>query len=365
MTESTANQFDPDYAIHAGEILQETLEARGIKQSAFARRCGLSTKTISQIIHGKEPVTPETAIKFERVLGVSAAVWNNLEAMYRLHMAQKSAREEIKKQKAWARRFPLKELVKRGIIGQPKSDADAAEKLLDFFGVGSIAACEARSQEMAVAYRQSPSFESAPESVAAWLRIAELIAEGIDTAPYSKKKFSLALEKIRKLTIYPPEVFEPKMKEMCRNAGVALVFVSELPKTHLSGATRWLHKDKALIMLSLRHKSDDHFWFSFFHEAAHVLYHGKKKIFLDEKDMEMSDEERAADRFASAILIPENEYRMLVQQTRLTKNMIRAFADRVGIAPGIVVGRLQHDGKVPYGWFNGLRRKFELVECTP
>ena len=75
--------FTPDYAVTPGEILEETLESRGIKKSAFAERCGLSAKTVSQIIHGKAPVTPETAIQFERVLGVSAAVWNNLEAFSR------------------------------------------------------------------------------------------------------------------------------------------------------------------------------------------------------------------------------------------------------------------------------------------
>ena len=143
---------------------------------------------------------------------------------------------------------------------------------------------------------------------------------------------------------------------------MALVFVSELPKTHLSGATRWLNKDKALIMLSLRYKTDDHFWFSFFHEAAHVLRHGKKRLFLDEEGMLMTDEEKDADKWASDFLISPREYRLFARQTPSSGKAVRQFAEHIQIAPGIVVGRLQHDQPISHSWLNGLKRKFKLVE---
>jgi len=79
------DQFYPDYAIHPGEILMETLEARNMKKSELAERCGLSPKTVSLILNEKAPITPETAIQLERVLGVSANIWINLDANYRLH----------------------------------------------------------------------------------------------------------------------------------------------------------------------------------------------------------------------------------------------------------------------------------------
>ncbi len=358
------NQFLPDYAVHPGEILEETLASRGIKKSEFAKRCGVSDKTVSQIINGKAPVTPETAIQFERVLGVSAAVWSNLEAFYRLHTAQVAAREKLEKKIKWARKFPVKELVKRGIFEKPANDVDAVEKLLNFFGVGSVRAWEQRFKELSVVYRHSSSFKSAPESVATWLRLGELYAEDINTTPYSRTRFTAALREIRELTTEPPEVFEPRMKDICADAGVALVFVSELSGTHLSGATRWLSKDKALIILSLRHKSDDHLWFSFFHEAAHVIRHGKRGVFLDESDRMSGDKEDEANRFAANMLIPENEYLAFIARGRFYRKDIEAFARRIGIAPGIVVGRLQHEGKIPYTWHNRLKRKFTLVETS-
>ena len=365
MANKAGYKFEPDYAVHPGEILEETLEARGMKKTSFAERCGLSAKTVSQIISGKAPVTPETAIQFERVLGVSAAVWNNLNAFYCLHVARASARKTLEKQVKWARKFPLLELTRRRIIEKPTSEVDAVEKLLNFLGVGSVDAWQERQQQLveaSVAYRHSPSFASAPESVAVWLRVGIIRAERIDTRPYSKAEFKSALEEIRTVTCKPPRVFDPKMKELCRKAGVALVFVSEFPGTHLSGATRWLTKDKALILLSLRHKLDDHLWFSFYHEAAHVLIHGKKKVFLDETKRMQGGMESEADSFAANALIPERDYLAFVSQERFSKNSIMIFAKRIGIAPGIVVGRLQHDEKIPHWWHNDLKRGLRLVE---
>ncbi|TET44781.1 addiction module antidote protein, HigA family [candidate division TA06 bacterium] len=367
MANKAGYKFEPDYAVHPGEILEETLEARGMKKISFAKRCGLSQKTVSQIINGKAPVTPETAIQFERVLGVSAAVWSNLNTFYHLHMARVSARKRLEKQVTWAKSFPLTELVKRGIIEEPPSQVGAVEALLNFLGVGSVQAWEERQKQLvqeSTAYRHSPSFKSAPESVAVWLRIGKIHAEHIDTRPFSRVKFNSALEEIRTLTSQPAKVFGPKMKELCRKAGVALVFVSEFPGTHLSGAARWLTKDKALILLSLRHKLDDHLWFSFYHEAAHVLLHGKKKVFLDEAKGMQGGMESKADSFAANALVPERDYLAFVSQERFSKNSIMTFAKRIGIAPGIVVGRLQYDGKIPHWWHNDLKRGLRLVETT-
>jgi len=153
------------------------------------------------------------------------------------------------------------------------------------------------------------------------------------------------------------------MREICADAGVALAFVGELPGTHLSGATRWVGKAKALIMLSLRHKSDDHFWFSFFHEAGHILFGGKKSVFLDEMNAWIDPEEEKANRFASDILIPRQAYTAFLDKEIYTYSSVQSFAQTLGIAPGIVVGRLQHDGVISWQSLNSLKRKFELIEA--
>lgn len=356
--------FSPDYAIHPGEILEETLAARNMQKSELAERCRLSTKTVSQIIGGKAPITPETAIQLERVLGISAKVWSNLDTNYRLFQARRAAQAELRDNEEWVNQFPITHLIKRGIIQRTSNKINIMEQLLDFFGVGSIEAWHERIRQMDVAYRQSPSFQSSPASVAAWLRLGELRAEDVICEPYNKSKFEVALDKIRGLTRERPEVFEPQMKELCAKAGVALVFVAELPKTHLSGATRWLTSDKALIMLSLRHKTDDYLWFSFFHEAGHILLHGKKAIFLDDENvMQQNDKEREADQFAAETLIPNETYHDFLRTTvSVNQSSVLAYAQEIDIAPGIVVGRLQHAERIEWNQLNHLKCKFKLVE---
>jgi Zn-dependent peptidase ImmA (M78 family) len=152
------------------------------------------------------------------------------------------------------------------------------------------------------------------------------------------------------------------MRTLCTKSGVALVLVSELPRTHIYGATRWLNKDKALLMLSLRYKTNDHFWFSFFHEAAHIILHGKKCIFIDEKAKTMNDMEVQADQFSRNILVPTKSYEAFVEKRSFSQADIERFAKSVNVAPGIVVGFLQHDKHIPYSWHNRLKEKFRLLE---
>ena len=365
MIEATRHRYQPDYAIHPGEILEETLKARNMKKRDLAERCGLSVKTVSQIMSGRASVTPETALQLEKVLGVSANIWSNLDTNYRLFKAKLVARKEFSKHEGGLEQLPVAQLTGRGIIQHKKDPVEMIEQLLDFFGVGSIVAWQERIEHLEVAFRRSPSFQCSPGPVAAWLRIGELRAEEVDCSPYNKFKFLRALREIRGLTCESPDVFEPRMKQLCAEAGVALVFVLELPKTRLSGATRWMDKDKALIMLSLRYKSDDQFWFSFFHEAGHILCHSKKLIFLDEQDMESSEEEEWANQFAADMLIPSRMYDSFVAEGKYTMSAaIQTFAQQLGIAAGIIVGRLQHDSIIPFKSFNYLKRRFKLVETS-
>ncbi len=362
----TLFKYDPDYAITPGEILEETLASRAMQKVDLAERCGLSAKQMSLIISGKAPITPETAIRFERALGISAIIWNNLEAKFRLHQARKQDYEELSKHEDWLQRFPIKELERRGIIGRGASLAKCVAQLLDFFGVGSVASWRDRYEQLQVAFRRSPTYKSSPEALATWLRIGELRAAEVDCAPYDKSKFDLALNEIRQLSCENPDIFEPRMKELCASSGVALVFVGELPGTHLSGATRWLQSDKAMIELSLRYKTDDHLWFTFFHEVGHIKLHGKKEVFIDEISQPiLSEEEQEADKFATNRLIPRRAYADFKETGEFNQANIREFAVAIAIAPGIIVGRLQHDDLLPWRTsLNSLKCHFKLMETT-
>ena len=186
------------------------------------------------------------------------------------------------------------------------------------------------------------------------------MAEAITCQPYNPQKFRGVLQQVRALSTRPAEVFQPEMIRLCAEAGVAVVFVPEIPRAGVSGVTMWLSKDKALIQLSLRYKNDASLWFTFFHEAGHVLLHGKKDVFIEGDDRTDDEREREADRFAQDLLIPRERVRELPRLK--SKVAMKEFARSIGIAPGIVVGRLQHEGVLDPSFCNDLKRKLVWSE---
>lgn len=221
-------------------------------------------------------------------------------------------------------------------------------------------------QQPNVAFRKSNAFEAQPMAVAAWLREGERQAQRIPTQPFDRDRFIAGLLEIRKQTIEAPSVFEPAMKNLCAEASVAVVFVPEVKGTRAYGATRWLTPEKAILQLSLRGKAEDFLWFTFFHEAAHILKHGKKDVFIEapEGTADAAIQKKEEEAFAADFLIPKSAYRELISRKPVTAGRIREFAHRLEIAPGIIVGRLQHDKLIPFKQHNGLKRRFQFKETS-
>jgi len=352
----------PDWVSAPGETMSDRLDELGWKQNELAERLGYTTKHVSQLIHGNAAITEDTALRLERVLGGTARFWLEREAQYREAQARKEDLEALSEKKDWLTELPLSEMVRLGWVRRLSHKGQQVEECLRFFSVANIQAWRSRySQQAATAFRASPSFEKKPAAVGAWLRRTEQLASDIECAPFRKAGFRKRLTEIRSLTSEEePENFLPALIETCQEVGVAVVF-QEAPKgCPVSGAARWLDADKAMIALSLRHKTNDHLWFSFFHEAAHILLHSKKLDFVDVEGGLDDDLEDEADAFARDQLIPPSAFREIVKVT-LTEDSIGAFAREIGIAPGIVVGRLQKEGflrwnsqlnrlKVRYTW---------------
>ncbi|NBC33139.1 MAG: HigA family addiction module antidote protein [Alphaproteobacteria bacterium] len=353
-----SSQFRPDYAVPPGWVVEERLEVQGLSHAEFARRCGRSPKLISEIIAGKAPLEPETALQFEKVLGVDASIWLGIEADYQLHRARQTEAASAAGSGAWLRRFPIRELVKRGIIPQTESDADAVSKLLSFFRVGSVEAWRVKYASANVAYRHSPSFKSDEAALATWLRLGELEAERQACAAYNETRFRQALREIRALTRAPIEEALSRARQLCNQSGVGLALIKPLPKTALSGAAWWITPKKAVIQLSARHKSDDHLWFSFFHEAAHILLHSKKNVFIDDMSDGNSDLEVEANEWASNMLVQRSQWKRFAESFPRSEQAVCAFADEQGLAPGIIVGMLQHEGHLPWTHLNGLKARY-------
>jgi len=359
MTERTY-PFAPSYAFPPGDTLAEVLKSRGMHQSDLAARAGLTTKAINEIVKAKARLTPTTALQLERVLGIPASFWNNLQRRHDEALAVAEEAERLGRTVAWAKAFPVRAMAKSGWLESSRDPVARLRGLLNFFGTASPDAWETHWASTQVAFRSVAKLPKDNYALACWLRRGEVVAAGIETQAYDEDRFRQTLTHVRGLTMLPGVDFVAPLVRGCAEAGVAVVFVPELPGTRTYGATRWLSPQNALVQLSLRRKTDDQLWFSFFHEAAHILLHPKKAVFIEAA--QGTDEfEDQADRFARDTLIAPGEYRAFVSMGDFGHAAVAEFAHRIGVAPGIVVGRLQHEGLIPSNRLNRLKRHYTFA----
>ena len=264
----------------------------------------------------------------------------------------------------WLASLPIGDMIKFGWVSPAPRPAEEVAECLRFFGVASVPMWLLKYGnigEMA-AFRTSPSFESRPASVATWMRRGEIESQEITCSPWNRKRFEESLTTIRELTRQKdPGRFVPKLVSICATSGVAVAVVRAPNGCRASGAVRFLAKDKALLLLSFRHLSDDHFWFTFFHEAAHLVLHGDNAFFIEGLGSPTTKQEQEANQFAGRTLIPEQFQAAFIALKADSRAVIR-FARRLGLSPGVVVGQLQHHGRLAHDQLNGLKRRFTWGE---
>jgi len=358
------NQYVPSDVSPPGATLAETIEAIGMSQAELARRTNRPIKTINEIIHGKEAITPETAIQLERVLGVPAGFWQARESRYREFLAREKESARLGEHLKQLRAVPVKSMQKLGWLPRTSDRVEQLRTVLNFFGCGNV---EALNQRAALAqFRASSAFRANPAAVGAWLRRGHVLAQQIQCEPFDEKKFTQALLAARELSYDMPTDFAHKLQQLCASAGVAVVYVPELPKTCLWGATRWISPVKAVVQLSLRYKRDDHFWFTFHHEAAHVLRHGKTEVFIESNEQSTAPDqkEREADEFASHFLLPSREIEQRFKGRYISEQQVLTAANELRVSAGVIVGRLQHEGKLPRTHLNKLKKVIEFSKVA-
>lgn len=359
-----AAPFSPDWVTPPGDTILDIIEERNWTQAELAQRLGYTPKHVNQLIKGKVPLSEDAAIRLERVVGSTVGFWLAREAKYRERCARLEATAQFSGWLDWLNLLPIKELMNAGAIEKRRVDVKSkpglVESCLRFYGVASPDEWRGHYGQMEAAFRRSKKEQSDIGAISAWLRMGEQEAEKQDGPKFDRARFEASLTEIRTLTSMAPEEFQPILHSLFNQAGVAFVLVPGIPKAHVSGVARWLNAHRPLIQLSLYGKTNDKFWFTLFHEAAHVLLHAKEKksVYLDDptnRGVE-SDEEREANDWAGNFLIPDC-YTPQLAGLR-TKAAVCDFANKIGIHPGIVVGRLQHDGLIEPSWMNDLRVSF-------
>ncbi len=348
--------YEPDYAVAPGRTLLETIEQLGIDQNELAERMGITPKTVNLIINGKAPLTQQTAMLLERVTNVPARIWNSLECNYREQLARLASHKQLEMHLTWLKEIPTKELIARGVLSETHDRVNLLEQTLKFFGVASVAAWREGWSDGQFAFRKSHQAATSGGKLASWLRLAELQGQQQSVGKYSKEQFGKVAKAVRELTITEPSVFVPMLIESFASAGVALCLVPEIPGAKISGAAKWLSTEKALIAVNLRGKKNDLFWFTLFHEVGHILNDSKKETYID---VAYSDDpqEKAANQYARELLIPAIHNQSL--SSLRSRGDVVSFAEQIGIASGIVVGRLQHEKVIAYSSLNDLKATFD------
>lgn len=339
-----------DYAVPTGEYVTEWLEENDLSQAELARRMGVSGKHISKLIAGA-PLTPDVALKLEFVTGIPARLWLGYEATYRADVVRIGLTTELSAHRSIAEAFPLTHLRKVGVMTSTlRSPGQVIIELFSFFRVGSVEALQFAVQRQAVAFRQGTAHPIDEYALATWLRLGEIEAMATrETLPeFSDVGLRNLIPELRKLSLIPPEDFGTALIGQLSAVGVHLIYVPEVTGARVFGATRWID-GIPVIALTLRGRKDGQFWFTLFHELGHVLLHPDGKTHVRPVDAEaISDNtiEAEADTFSSDVLIPP----VFIGDLRLlrTKSQVQKFAKDIGVSPGIVVGRLWHDGAWQY-----------------
>ena len=365
MAYDTELGYIPDYATPPGDSLRETLDELGLSQAEFARRAGLSTKHVHQLLKGEVSLTEETAHLIERVTGVPGRIWLRLESNYRSRLVALAEREVLHGAADWVRSLPVSDLVERGWIAGSTDAPSLAQELLSFFGVASVDIWKSiwRERLQVEWLRTGGRGQTDETALATWLRTGELLAQRAEVEPFDEAKFRASFVEIRRAT-RSPRTAVGKVQEICASSGVVLVVTDAFKGSRVSGAARWLGPGRPLIHLSRRYKRDDSFWFSFFHEAGHVLLHPKKKVYVDDLfEQDQSDiefPEREANAFAVRSLLPDVTVKDLRGVATLSDAL--RLAERVEVAPSVLVGQLHYQELKPPSWGRQLIREVILPD---
>ncbi len=368
-----SQQFAPDWFSPPGSTIAMLMARQNLTSGELARRLNADSSFVLRIISGTEPIEKAVAIRLADALGGTPSFWTARQSRFEAALDRTARKLAPEVAKTWLRTLPLKDMNDAGWIAC-RSKSDLLHAALAYFSV--MTPDEWRDRYAAHAttfsYRTSEAFESKLGALAAWLRQGELQASSVKCATCSPSKFREALVAIRGLTrLKEPAKFISHLRSFCAAAGVAVVFIKAPTGCRASGATRFITPDKAMLILSFRHLSDDHFWFSFFHEAGHLLLHSPGATFVDGDAAELTEKEREANSFAASSLIPMSEHERMLN-LRSNMNAVVRFAVSLGIAPGIVVGQLQHHGVISPSQLNGLKRRYTwdqvqsaITELTP
>jgi len=350
--------FSPDWFSKPGDSLRALMSRRGLMVEDVAKHLHGGITTLRGLLDGTKSIDQTQAAALAEHLGGTISFWLKRQANYEEALERAVDRAVFIESDDWLL-LPVPGDKPRGRLSADKLRAEV-QRRLEFYNVSTRKAWDARYGRICsdTFFRKSQALNSDDAAILMWLRMGELTADLVDTRSWNAGNLQDRIGAIRKLSkLKDPGLFLPKLRKLCSEAGVAVVAKRSPPGCPASGASRMVASDKAMILLSFRGLSDDKFWFTVFHEIGHLLLHGAR-TFVDADMDDVNEAELEANQFASRCIVPEcnaDEF----EQLEPSKEQVVRFIVRVGVAPGLTVGQMQHREMIQQDQLNYLKRRWK------
>jgi addiction module HigA family antidote len=351
-----------NYAVAPGEYLEEWIEDNGLSQQAVADQLGCSRKQVNEIVNGRAPITPETALRLERVAGIPASAWLRYEVTYRADLARIADEENLAGHFDDIHPSAATYLRQLGATKATKRDPGKfVSDFLAFHRCGTWAAYvqmhETASQgDYALAALKDANTQIDSTLLTIWLRAAELEEpfERGRSFTYDADTLRNALPELRRRAAIPDGSMLRDLAAMLARVGVVFTMVSPPAHFPVLGMTRWIDKRVPVIQQTGRWKRDGFVIWALFHELGHVLNDPRGEMHLEfsSEKKRTSAAEKAANAFAFEVLFGEEGLEPFRGLT-IDRDIARR-ASQVGVAPGVAVHQMHRKRWLPHEWGNRL-----------
>lgn len=347
----------PDLLVHPGETIAEAIEDRGINQKELAIRTGFSEKHISTILNGKKSISAKFAIALELALDIPSTFWNNLQANYDLELESFNEINNITK----AEIEIAHEIIKPAetITGKKLNSINDSFGVWDLRKLLGVSNLTSLSRLNTGFYRGQFNVDTSENIMYVWQYLSEKSCENQTNDPLNIELLKEKLDDLKSIMFKDSSEHIELIRSILNSCGILFTVKKHVSKAPINGLTVQTKDNRVMIAMTIRKKYVDTFWFSLFHEIAHILY---KDFLVSQNDAKKSREiEERANRFASNTLIDSNEYKKFILNNDYTDEAIIIFSKRIKVLPGIVAGRLMADKIIDWSQ-NSLRVQYDWAE---
>jgi HTH-type transcriptional regulator/antitoxin HigA len=351
-----------NYAVAPGEYLEEWIEDQGLSQQRVAELMGCSRKQVNEIVNGRAPVTSDTALRLERVVGIPADSWLRYEATYRADLARIKDEEDLASHAADIDAGAVTYLRSLGATKATKAKpGQLVSDFLAFHRCGTWQAYEHVHETESTGDYALAALKDAGSTIdrtvlTTWLRAAEL-AEPFERGRgyiFDPEQLGEALPHLRTRAATPDSTMLTDIAGMLADVGVVFMVVEPPKKFPLLGITRWIDKRVPVIQQTGRWVKDGFVIWTLFHELGHILNDPRGEMHLEysTEKKRTSAAEKSANAFAMDVLFGELGIKPFEGLTR--DREIAAAAREVGISPGVAVHQMHRRRLLDYKFGNKL-----------